>query len=119
MAASDRFIINVHGKGGHGAVPDGTQDAIVATAHLITMLQTVVSRNVSPLDSAVVTVGTVNAGYAYNVISDHTKITGTCRSFSVETQGRAEWLVCSLVLALRLPFAPSSAVAVALLLYYC
>lgn len=45
MAASDKFVINVKGKGGHGAVPQGTVDAIVEASHLVTSLQTIVSRN--------------------------------------------------------------------------
>lgn len=82
MAASDHFEIVVKGVGGHGAVPDIACDAIVATAHLIQQLQTIVSRNVSPLEPAVVTVGTVNGGYAYNIIADNVKLTGTVRTMN-------------------------------------
>ena len=57
MAASDKFEIKVHGKGGHGAAPHQTIDAIVEAATLISSLQTIVSRNIDPLDAGVITCG--------------------------------------------------------------
>ena len=57
MAASDKFEIKVHGKGGHGAAPHQTVDAIVEAATLISSLQTIVSRNIDPLDAGVITCG--------------------------------------------------------------
>eukprot|EP00475_Leptophrys_vorax_P038035 TRINITY_DN6631_c0_g1_i5.p1 TRINITY_DN6631_c0_g1~~TRINITY_DN6631_c0_g1_i5.p1 ORF type:complete len:319 (+),score=91.45 TRINITY_DN6631_c0_g1_i5:1489-2445(+) len=81
MAASEGFYIDVKGRGGHGAAPQGTCDAIIAGTNLVSQLNTIVSRNIAPLDSAVVTVGTFNSGYNANVISDLTKISGTIRSF--------------------------------------
>jgi amidohydrolase len=81
MAASDLFYISVRGKGGHGAVPNESRDAIVAAAHLVSALQSIVSRNVSPLDSAVVTVGTIDGGSSYNVIADSVRLSGTVRTF--------------------------------------
>lgn len=86
MAASDRFTIDVLGQGGHGAVPQGTVDAIVAAAAVVQALQTVVNRNVDPLESAVLTVGTMSGGYNYNVIADRVRMTGTCRSFKPEVR---------------------------------
>ena len=86
MAASDRFDITVRGKGGHGAHPQGTVDAIVEAAHLVMALQTVVSRSRDPLDAAVVTCGAIHGGHGYNIIADEVKISGTCRSFTPETQ---------------------------------
>lgn len=86
MAASDKFEIHVKGKGGHGAAPQGTVDAIVEAASLVTALQTIVSRNKDPLDSGVITCGTINGGYGYNVIADSVKISGTTRSFTSGTQ---------------------------------
>lgn len=90
MAASDRFELTVHGLGGHGAIPEGTCDSIVAGAYLITQLQTVVSRNVSPLDSAVITVGEVKGGYNYNIIADKMEIVGTVRSYRPKTKALVE-----------------------------
>jgi amidohydrolase len=86
MAASDRFYIDVHGKGGHGAAPHGTVDAIVEAASLITNLQTVVSRNKAPLESGVITVGTIKGGFGYNIIADKVELCGTCRSFKPDVQ---------------------------------
>lgn len=103
MAASDKFCIEVKGKGGHGAAPQGTVDAIVSAATLVTSLQTIVSRNKDPLQSGVVTVGTINGGFGYNVIADQVLLTGTCRSFTTETQEliktRMECLCCGMASA--------------------
>ncbi len=68
MAGSGRFEIIVKGKGGHGGRPQLTIDPIVASAQLITQLQTLVSRNISPLESAVISVCSVESGSAYNII---------------------------------------------------
>lgn len=87
MAASDRFEISVRGKGGHGAAPQGTVDAIVEAAHLVLGLQTIVSRNRDPLDPAVLTCGMIKGGHGYNIIADHVSITGTVRTFTPETKG--------------------------------
>jgi len=86
MAASDKFVIEVGGKGGHGAVPHQAVDAIVSAATLVTSLQTIVSRNTDPLQAGVVTVGMIHGGYGYNIIADKVSITGTARSFTRETQ---------------------------------
>jgi len=86
MAASDKFEITVRGSGGHGAVPNGTKDAVMIGAHLVSQLHTVVARNVSPLDAAVLTVGAFNAGYTYNIIADKAVLQGTVRTLQRETQ---------------------------------
>ena len=85
MASSERFLIKLIGSGGHGAMPHATRDPIVAAAHLIVALQSIVSRNVSPLDSAVVTVGQISAGTAFNVIPSYVQLTGTIRTFKPAT----------------------------------
>ena len=90
MAASDKWEINVVGKGGHGAAPQSTVDAVVVAANVVTTLQTVVSRSKDPLDAGVLTCGTINGGFGYNIIADHVKITGTCRSFTKHTQDMQE-----------------------------
>ncbi|WP_242850564.1 M20 metallopeptidase family protein [Clostridium lundense] len=82
MAQSDRIYIKVKGKSAHGSTPHQGLDAIVAAAHVITALQTIVSRNINPLDSAVLTLGVINGGYRYNVIADEVNLEGTVRSFS-------------------------------------
>ncbi|MEO0708147.1 MAG: amidohydrolase [Cyanobacteria bacterium J06649_5] len=81
MAATEFFTCTIQGKGGHGAIPQQTVDAIVVTAQIVNALQTVVSRNVDPLKSAVVTVGEFKAGTAVNVIADSAYLSGTVRYF--------------------------------------
>ncbi|PRO64990.1 M20 metallopeptidase family protein [Alkalicoccus urumqiensis] len=81
MAAADKFSIQVKGKGGHGAQPHDTKDSILIGAQIIQSLQHIVSRNVDPMASAVVSVGHFESVNAYNVIADQAKIVGTARSF--------------------------------------
>lgn len=86
MAAVDTLRIKVKGKGGHGAIPNATRDPIIAAAAMLMSLQTIVSRNVSPLDSAVISIGTFHSGTANNVISELVEMSGTVRSFSPEVR---------------------------------
>jgi amidohydrolase len=81
-AASDRFTATVRGRGGHGASPDLCIDPVVTAAHAITALQTLVSRGVDPVDSAVVTVAQVRAGTSFNIIPAEAVFSGTVRSFN-------------------------------------
>ena len=82
MAAADIFKIIIHGKGGHGAAPQGTQDAVLIAAHIIQILQTIVSRNTNPIESTVVTVGQINGGYNFNIIADTVTLKGTTRAYT-------------------------------------
>ena len=88
MAASDKFEIVIEGRGGHGAHPYQTIDPIVVAAQLILGLQTIVSRNVHPIDSAVVSIGSVQAGNpaAASVIPREARIVGTVRTFKDSVQ---------------------------------
>ena len=86
LAASDRFSIEIQGKGGHAAHPDKTVDPVVVGAHVITALQAVVSRNVDPIEPAVITVGSLHAGHAANVIPDTAHILGTVRTLNPDVQ---------------------------------
>ncbi len=81
MAGAHTFRVKVRGQGGHGAIPQLSIDPVVAAAQIITALQSIVSRNVSPLDSAVVTVGTLHSGTAFNVIPQDVVFDGTIRTF--------------------------------------
>lgn len=83
-ASTDSVQLTIQGKSGHGAYPDQGTDAIVCAAHLITALQTIVARNVSPLNSAVLTLGTIQGGSAQNIICDAVKIRGTLRTANAE-----------------------------------
>ena len=88
MAAVDEFSIDVEGPGGHGAAPHETADTVVGAARIVDALQTIVSREISPLDSVVVTIGSIHGGSAFNVIPALVRLTGTGRSFT-EASGRA------------------------------
>ncbi len=90
MAGVVELGLIVRGRGGHGAIPDRTRDPIVASAHLVTALQTVVSRSVSPLSAAVVTIGSVQAGDAFNVIPDVAHLLGTVRAFDAAEERAIE-----------------------------
>ncbi len=81
MAAADEFRATIKGHGGHGAMPHQTIDALVVAAQVVGALQTVTSRNVKPLEAAVVTVGSLHSGSAFNVIPDEARMEGTLRSF--------------------------------------
>ncbi|CAM3651592.1 amidohydrolase [Mesobacillus zeae] len=86
MAAADRFEVTIQGKGGHGAQPHRTKDAIVAASQLVMNLQQIVSRRVNPVEPAVVTVGSFVADNAFNVIADKAKLIGTVRTFGDGTR---------------------------------
>ena len=84
LAAADMFEIKIKGIGGHGAAPQGTIDAVVVASHLVQALQTIVSRNTNPLESTVVTIGTINGGHNFNIIADEVTLSGTARAYTEE-----------------------------------
>jgi amidohydrolase len=92
MAAADRVEITINGRGGHGAHPYLAIDPVLVAAHIITAAQSLVSRNVSPIDSAVVSLCAIHAGdmNAYSVIPRQAKLVGTVRSFRHEVQQMIE-----------------------------
>ena len=86
MAGAGTFEIKIIGKGGHGAAPHTAVDPVVCAAHIITALQTVVSRNINPLESAVISVTQLQAGTAFNIIPQNVVLRGTVRTFKQEVQ---------------------------------
>ncbi len=86
LAAADMFEINLKGIGGHGAAPQGTIDAVVIASHLVQALQTIVSRNTNPLESTVVTIGTIIGGHNFNIIADEVTLSGTARAYTEENR---------------------------------
>ena len=86
LAAADMFEIKIKGIGGHGAAPQGTIDAVVVASHLVQALQTIVSRNTNPLESTVVTIGTINGGHNFNIIADEVNLSGTARAYTEENR---------------------------------
>jgi amidohydrolase len=90
MAAADKFEVTVHGVSGHAAHPHTAVDPIVGAAHIITQLQTVVSREVNPMHPVVVTVGSIHGGEAVNIIPDTVLFRGTVRSLHAPARDIAE-----------------------------
>jgi len=86
MAGADSFTIQIVGKGGHGALPQNVNDPILAAAQVIQSIQSIVSRNISPLDNGVVSVCGIHGGGTFNVIPQTVELTGTIRSFHSETR---------------------------------
>ena len=91
LAATDRFIIKMIGKGGHGAYPHYSKDPILAAGHVITQIHSIVARDINPLDNAVVTIGKVNGGTAFNIIPDEVEILGTVRSLTPEVREKLKF----------------------------
>ncbi|MBM7662008.1 amidohydrolase [Bacillus mesophilus] len=90
MAAGDAFVIKIQGKGGHGAQPHETVDAIAIGTQVVNQLQHIVSRQINPLKPAVVSIGSFHAGAALNVIADSAEIKGTVRTFDPEVRDHIE-----------------------------
>ena len=109
FASSDRFTIALSGRGGHGAMPQTAVDPIVGAAQLVTMLQTLASREVAPKDPVVVTVGSLHAGTTFNVIPDRAELHGTVRTLDDDVRRsmpeRMERQVRGLCEAMRLHYA--------------
>ena len=99
MAAADRVEITIDGKGGHGAHPHAAIDPVLVAGHIITAAQSVVSRNVSPIDTAVVSLCAMHAGHpgAMSVIPAHATLVGTVRTFRPATQDLIERRLSELV----------------------
>jgi amidohydrolase len=90
MAAAASFDLHITGRGAHAARPESGLDAIVAAAHVVTALQSVVSRTISPFDTAVVSVTQIHGGDAYNIIPEDVQIRGNCRSYRTEVMDQIE-----------------------------
>ncbi len=108
FASSDEFHLTLRGKGGHGAMPERAIDPIVAGAQFVTMLQTVVSREIAPKDPAVFTVGKFSSGSTFNVIPTEAEMEGTVRSFDKDVRAsmpeRMERILKGLSIAMRIEY---------------
>ncbi|MDY8108361.1 M20 aminoacylase family protein [Fulvimarina sp. 2208YS6-2-32] len=111
MAAVDLFRITVRGKGGHAALPHATTDPIVAGSAIVQGLQSIVSRNLDPLQRMVVSVTEFHAGYAHNVIPDEAVLSGTVRCLSPALRGFAEDRIRTLSDAIAAGFGASVEIA--------
>jgi len=105
MAAADRFDITIKGVGGHGAVPHMAVDPIVVGAQIVTALQTIVSREIDPLDCAVISNCVFNSGTVFNVIPDEVNISGTVRTLNPKIRdiipGRMESVINGIASSMR------------------
>lgn len=97
MAATDSISIVVNGRGGHAASPHRTIDPVMVGAQIVTQIQSIVARNVDPLESAVISITTFHAGEANNVIEGSARLTGTVRTFKDEVQSLIEQRLAALV----------------------
>ncbi len=97
LANVDLFRVVIEGKGGHGASPHETVDPIVASSYIISSLQSIVSRNVDPMKSAVITVGKINGGTAFNIIPEEVEFEGTVRTFDEDVHNLIEKRISELI----------------------
>ncbi len=97
MAGSSEFTIKIEGKGGHAASPHLAHDPVVCAAYLITQIQTITSRSIDPFDSLVISVTTMNAGTAFNIIPQNAELKGTMRFFRREVRDQAVTQMMTLV----------------------
>jgi amidohydrolase len=104
MAGAAFWDIHIHGKGGHGARPESTIDPVVVGAQIVTAFQSIVARNVAPIDTAVVSTTSFTAGQAYNVIPEHVHLRGTVRTYKVETMRMVEERMRSLASSIAAGF---------------
>ncbi|MGN7470095.1 N-acetyldiaminopimelate deacetylase [Brevibacillus sp. SAFN-007a] len=104
FANTSELYIDLVGKGGHAAFPHKANDMVVAGSHLITQLQTIVARNVDPLDSAVVTIGKLAGGTRQNIIAETARLEGTIRTFSTESMALVKARIEALVKGIEAGF---------------
>ncbi|WP_026574717.1 N-acetyldiaminopimelate deacetylase [Bacillus sp. UNC438CL73TsuS30] len=97
FANTSELFIDLKGKGGHAAYPHQTNDMVIAACLLVNQLQTIVSRNVDPLDSAVITIGKITGGTVQNIIAETARLEGTIRTLSPESMKKVKHRVESLV----------------------
>ncbi|NHC40970.1 N-acetyldiaminopimelate deacetylase [Bacillus sp. MM2020_1] len=104
FANTSELFIDLKGKGGHAARPHETNDMVVAACTLVNQLQTVISRNVDPLDSAVITIGKITGGTVQNIIAENARLEGTIRTLSSESMKRVKHRIEALVKGIEAGF---------------
>ncbi|SHT02742.1 peptidase M20D, amidohydrolase [Mycobacteroides abscessus subsp. abscessus] len=97
FANTSELFIDLVGKGGHAAYPHQTNDMVIAACSLVSQLQTVISRNIDPLDSAVITIGKITGGTVQNVIAEKARLEGTIRTLSVDSMKKVKNRIESIV----------------------
>lgn len=104
FANTSELFIDFIGKGGHAAYPHMANDMVVAASHFVTQLQSIVSRNIDPLDSAVVTIGKIMGGTKQNIIAEKARVEGTIRTLSLESMDKIKGRIASLVTGIEQGF---------------
>ncbi|RFU69890.1 N-acetyldiaminopimelate deacetylase [Bacillus sp. V59.32b] len=110
FANTSELFIDLKGKGGHAAYPHETKDMVVAACSLVSQLQTIVSRNVNPLDSAVITIGKITGGTVQNVIAENARLEGTIRTLSVTSMEKVKQRIEQLVEGIRIGYQCEAAI---------
>jgi amidohydrolase len=90
FASADAFTMHVRGRGGHGAMPNFSVDPVLAASQIVVTLQSLISREISPFSPAVVTIGMIHGGTAFNIIPDEVELQGTFRAFSADDRAHLE-----------------------------
>jgi N-acetyldiaminopimelate deacetylase len=104
FANTSELFIDLKGKGGHAARPHETNDMVVAACTLVNQLQTIISRNVDPLDSAVITIGKITGGTVQNIIAENARLEGTIRTLSSESMKMVKHRIAALVKGIEAGF---------------
>ena len=104
FANTSELFVDLKGKGGHAAYPHQTNDMVVAACMLVSQLQTIISRNVDPIDSAVITIGKIDSGTVQNIIAERARLEGTIRTLSVESMNKVQKRVEEVVKGIEIGF---------------
>lgn len=104
FANTSELFIDLKGKGGHAAYPHVTNDMVIAACQLVGQLQTVVSRNIDPLDSAVITVGKITSGTVQNIIAEEARLEGTIRTLNAESMDKVKSRINAIVAGIKTGF---------------
>ena len=104
FANTSELFIDLKGKGGHAAYPHQTNDMVVAACALVSQLQTIISRNVDPVDSAVITIGKIESGTVQNIIAEKARLEGTIRTLSAQSMEYVKKRVSEVVKGIEVGF---------------
>ncbi|UOF92883.1 N-acetyldiaminopimelate deacetylase [Fodinisporobacter ferrooxydans] len=110
FANTSELFLDLTGKGGHAAFPHKANDMVIAAAHLTTQLQTIISRNVDPLDAAVITIGKIEGGSKQNIIAEHARLEGTIRTLSLDSMQQVKKRIEEVVRGIEVSFQCSAAI---------
>ena len=104
FANTSELFIDLKGKGGHAAYPHETNDMVIAACQLVGQLQTVVSRNIDPLDTAVITIGKITGGTVQNIIAEDARLEGTIRTLNAESMDKVKSRISAIVEGIKVGF---------------